>query len=626
MKKQKLWLPSIFSDNMMLQEGKENLIWGRAGSGCPITVTLAKKKVKGKAGKKGLFKILLPALGPGGPYTMTVNAGQKRIIKNVLIGDVWVCSGQSNMAMIVKDCNNSAKEIGEAKYPKMRIFSVPKIYSLNPFFDVKGKWEEVAPYSAGKFSAAGYFFGRKLHSCLNKPIGLIDTSYGGTKIEWWMSEDAIKSWKGFPELKKHTRALIKKIKKTGKKKQIPVNELHTDTGAEGLRLGYEKGDYDAKEWKTIKAPGYWNGQGLDFVGAVWLKKDVNIPESWMQYDLALDLGAIVDFDSTYFNDEKIGSVGSDIPNFWAYSRRYLIQARLVKPGKNNITVRVFAANRVGGFGAEKGVMMISVINHPELGRIKIEGKWRYKVERELPSLGMAEGVGVEERTYGTLYNAMVFPLVGFGVKGFIWYQGESNADKPKEYFELKKLFIADLRRKWKDNELPFYFVQLANYGKTADDWAALRAAQQEALKLPNTGMAVAIDIGETSDIHPKNKQDVGERLALNALALTYGKNIEYSGPVYKSMEIEGKKIRILFKHSGSGLKAGNNKFLTGFEISGKNGNFVSAKAKIDKKSVVVWNGGVKKPAAVRYAWANDPKCSLYNKAGLPAVPFKAKCI
>ena len=218
---------------------------------------------------------------------------------------------------------------------------------------------------------------------------------------------------------------------------------------------------------------------------------------------------------------------------------------------------------------------------------------------------------------------MVSPLVGFGIKGFIWYQGESNADKPKEYFELKKHFINDLRKKWQDIQLPFYFVQLANFSLVKDDWAALRKAQQDTLKLPNTGMAVAIDIGESEDVHPKNKQDVGKRLAFNALAKTYGKNVEYSGPVYKYMKIQGKKLRFYFEHSESGLKAGS-KPLSGFEIKGKNGDFVSAKAKIDKRTVIVWNESIKTPLAVRYGWANDPKCNLYNKAGLPAVPFKTK--
>ena len=628
MQKKKLWLPSIFSDNMMLQAGKENLLWGSTTPGSSVSVVLAKKKVTGRADKKGLFKIKLPAVSHGGPYTMTVQAaGKKRVINNVLIGDVWICSGQSNMAMVVKNINNGLTEIKQAKYPKMRIFTVPQIYSLKPFTDVNGKWKEVAPSNIAEFSAAGYFFGRELHKRLKIPVGLIDTSFGGTSIEWWMSEEAIQSWQGFPELKKHTLSLLKKAKKaklSNKKIQQLGNELHKDTGNEGINLGYEKGDYDFKDWKGIKAPGYWNAQGLDLVGAVWFKKEITIPEKWTQYDLVLELGPIVDFDSTYFNGEKVGGVGSDFPNFWAYNRRYLVPARLLKAGENNITVRVFAANRVGGFGAAKGTMLLSVVNHPDLGKVKLDGKWKYKIERALPSFGMGStGEGIDERTYGTLYNTMVSPLVGFGIKGFIWYQGENNAAKPKDYSILHKLFINDLRDKWQDKELPFYFVQLANY-VTENDWAAFREAQRDALKLKNTGMAVAIDIGEGSDIHPKNKQDVGKRLALNALAKTYGKKVEYSGPVYRFMEIKGKKVRIVFDHAESGLKTKDNKFLAGFEIAGKSGNFVNAKAKIDKKSVLVWNDSIEKPLAVRYAWANNPVCNLYNKEGLPAVPFSKR--
>ena len=625
MKKNALWLPSVFSDNMMLQEGKENLIWGKAKAKAGVIVTIAGKKVSSKADKKGYFKARLPKFTYGGPHTLTVQtAGTKRVIKNVLVGDIWACSGQSNMAMVVKDCNNSIQEIRAAKYPRMRLFTVPRVFSLYPFNDVKGSWKEVTPSVAGEFSGAGYFFGKELHESLNKPIGLIDTSYGGTKIEWWMSEDALKTWKGFAELKEHTRKLMKKIKKTWNMPSNAAVELHKDGENEGLTLGYEKAEYDTKGWKEIKTPGYWNDQGHNFVGAIWLKKDINIPKAWTQYDLSLELGPIVDFDNTYFNGKKVGSIGSDTPSFWSYPRRYLIPAQLLIPGKNNISVRVFAANRVGGFGAQKGKMLLSVINNPDLGKVKLEGKWKMKVERQLSSLGQVCGESVETRTYGTLYNAMLSPIVGFGLKGFIWYQGESNADKPKEYSELKRRFIADLRQKWEDSEMPFYFVQLANYGMTEADWPALRKAQEEVLKVKNTGMAVAIDIGEASDIHPKNKQDVGKRLAFNALAKVYGKKVEYSGPVFKSMEIKGKKIKIDFEHAGSGLKTGDGKFLKGFEVTGKSGNFVNAKAKIDKKSVIVWNDTLKKPLAVRYAWANDPVCNLYNKANLPAIPFNTE--
>jgi len=607
---------------MILQEGKENLIWGKAVSGCNVAVTLLNKKITGKADKKGLFKIKLPVLASGGPYNITVKAaGQKLVIKNVLTGDVWVCSGQSNMAFTVKESKNIVQEIYQANHPKMRIFMVPKILSLSPFSDAGGRWEEVNPSSIGKFSAVGYFFGRELHKNLKKPVGLIDTSYGGTKIEWWMSGEALCPWKGFAELKKNTAAMMKKVKTPFKKSDEPVG-LHKDTENEGLNQGYEKAEYPSKDWKTIKAPGYWNEQGLNFVGAVWLKKEVTIPASWKKYDLALELGPIVDYDISFFNGERVGSIGIDVPSFWSYPRRYLVPSAVLKSGKNTITVRVFAANKVGGFGAAKGKMKLSVLNNPKLGSISLEGSWRYKIERKLPSLGTVSGKKIEEGTFGTLYNSMLTPLVGFGIKGFIWYQGESNADKPGEYFELQKLFIEDLRRKWNDSGLPFYFVQLANYGTAANDWPLLRQAQQDTLSLPNTGMAVAIDVGEASDIHPKNKQDVGKRLALNALAKTYGKKIEYSGPVYKSMELKDNKAVIKFEHAESGLKIGNGKILTGFEISGKNGVFLKAKAKLGKNSVLVWNGGIKKPSAVRYAWANNPECSLYNKAGLPAVPFK----
>jgi sialate O-acetylesterase len=359
------------------------------------------------------------------------------------------------------------------------------------------------------------------------------------------------------------------------------------------------------------------------VGAVWFRKEINIPEDWKEFDLALELGPIVDFDDTYFNGEKIGSIKIDVNNFWAFNRRYLIPKRLVMYGKNTIAVRIFAHNKVGGFGGNKDNMNISVINMEKKGKINISGNWKYMVERKLPPVN--EGTGGESILPENLYNGMLYPLVGFGIKGFIWYQGESNADNPKEYLKLSKLFIEDLREKWTDPKLPFYFVQIANYSMVdgLSDWPALREAQLKTLKLPNTGMAVAIDIGTSNDIHPKNKQDVGKRLALNALAQTYGKKIEYLGPVYKNMEFENGKLRLYFEHS-EGLSSLGNKELLGFEVAGKNKKYFQAKAKIDKGTVLLQSSKVKQPVSARYAWANDPVCNLYNSAKLPASPFRTE--
>ena len=622
-RKAKIWLPSIFSNNMMLQADKENLIWGKAKPGRKIIMTIAGKKAKGTAGENGCFKITLPALSAGGPYTLNIDAGKKMSIKNILAGDVWLCSGQSNMDMMVKDSFNAVREIQEAKYRGIRIFTVPRAGSFKPYADVNGKWSEVTPKSIENFSAVGYFFGRELHKTLRKPVGLINSSYGGTEVAMWMSGDALNGWDKYPAIKKLVLEKLKKQKKGKKVKPGSVLGVHNDTGNEGLTNGYAGLNCPVNEWKTFRFPGYWTENGLDFVGALWFRKEVNIPASWLGFDLALELGPIVDFDDAYFNGEKVGTVKEDIPLFWSYNRRYLIPARLLVAGRNVIAVRIFAHMRVGGVAAAKGVMGLSVINKPGIRKISIEGNWKYMVERKLHRIILGTD-GYEGLYPSNLYNAMLSPIVGFGLKGIIWYQGESDTYHASEYKKLMELFIGDLRGKWGGEELPFYFTQIANFGLAGTGWPELREEQVKTLSIKNTGMAVTIDIGETADIHPKNKQDVGKRLALNALALTYGKNIEYSGPIYSAMKKEGRCIRLSFSHAESGLALQSGKDLLGFEIAGKKGGYVFARAKIKGSTVVVNSGKVKDPVSVRYAWAADPKCNLINKAGLPASPFRTR--
>ena len=443
-------LPSTISDNMVLQRDLPVKLWGKADIDEAVSVTLNGYTVKTKAGKDGIWRVQLKAMPYGGPYEMTIKGKNTITLRNILIGDLWICSGQSNMEWHVSNSNNAATEINNAHYPNIRLLTVYKRMSNEPVLEANTPgWVVCSPQTIGTFSAVSYYFGRELHKQLDIPIGLINTSWGGTNVETWTSIPMMRTQSEYAE---------------------KLDKLST-----------------------------------------------------------LEMPAII--------------------------------------GPN-----------------------------------------------DYPAL---------------LYNAMLAPLTQFPIKGAIWYQGESNAGEAYKYRTLFPNMITDWRNAWGQGDFPFYFVQLANYMATSAQpeesaWAELREAQHLTLKLPNTGEAVIIDIGEAGDIHPRNKQDVGYRLALNALAKTYGKELIYSGPEYQSMKIDGNKIILTFTHTANGLIAkGKYGYLAGFSIAGEDRKFVWAKAYIEGNTVVVSNDQVSRPVAVRYAWANNPDdANLYNSEGLPTSPFR----
>ncbi len=626
-------LHGLLSDNMMMQEGIPARIWGTAGKGQKIRISMAGKTAQAVADKKGDFEALIGPFPYGGPYTLTV--GDKKI-KNVLVGDVWVCSGQSNMEMSVSAAANADEEIKKAKYPKIRILTVTRSLSGQAEQDMPGNalWREVTPQSIAGFSAAGYYFGRELHQKTGHPIGLINTSWGGTRIEPWLSIEGFRKWERHDE---EVKKYAQKFKKASKRVDMSVQrvvaqaaaevQVHTDSGNAGVAMGFANFDLDDRKMETSELPGYWTDNGYEFVGAVWYRKTVNIPENWLGNDLYLSLGSFTDFDNTYFNGESVGFTCKDVPNFWDAPRKYVVPAKIVRPGKNVIAVRVFAHKTHGGSNGVMRSMNLSVINKAGKGEIPLFGKWKMAVEKKLPRLfdtpGGANAGVLDSVTPTWIHNSMIAPLVRFPIKGAIWYQGESNASEPQKYAELLPLLIQDWREKWNVGDFPFHIVSLAGY-KTADPWPELRQAQYDTLRLKNTGIAMAIDIGEPSDIHPKNKQDVGKRLALSALAKDYGKDVEFSGPVAIKAEKKGTRIVVSFQHA-AGLKTrGFVGKLVGFEVAAKKGAFVPAKsAKIIGSNVVI-DAGIPSASYVRYAWDCFPDANLYNGADLPAVPFRMK--
>jgi sialate O-acetylesterase len=618
-----LKLPALFSDHMVLQQKLACPVWGWASDGTKVTVEINGQRATATA-KDRCWQVQLPALEAGGPYTLTVSTPQRMIeLKDVLVGEVWVCSGQSNMEFPVVSSQNAQAEIAAAHYPNIRLFTVEKATSSEPLQDVTGQWVVCTPETVGDFSAVGYFFGRDLMKSGIQPIGLIDTTWGGTPAEAWTSTEALKSDPEFAPIlardadSKQIQAQL--LKKYGT--QLMTDERNADvimSDTTALKKGWANMDADLSEWETMNLPTLWEEAGLNIDGVVWFCRDVNIPQAWAGRDLTLKLSTIDDIDLTYFNGAQIGKTFFDTPSPWMAPRIYTVPGKLVRTGKNVIAVRVLDSQGGGGIYPSNTPMQIGPAD--DTNPIDLSGPWHYRIER-IMSLGSGQ-----QNLPARLYNAMIAPLAPYGIKGAIWYQGESNADRAYQYRKLFAVMIQDWRRAWNIGDFPFYFVQLANYMQRKAEpeesaWAELREAQQMTLSLPHTGMAVIIDVGNPNDIHPRDKQTVGKRLALIAQARDYGRDIECSGPVYSSMTVENGQVRLHFDYVDSGLVAKDGP-LTGFAIAGADRKFHWSEAAIEGKTIVVKSDKVAAPVAVRYAWADNPACNLYNGAGLPASPFR----
>jgi sialate O-acetylesterase len=618
-------LPRFVRDSMIVQRDAKLKIWGWAAKGEKVNVSFNGKNFKATTGLDGKWSLWLTPIKAGGPYTMNIKASNQITINNILAGDVWICAGQSNMVHNM-DLHKEryAEDIAQANYPEIRQFLVPTLTNLQtPVEDIpKGNWKSATPHDVLKFSVVAYFFAKKLYEKYHVPIGLINASVGGTPIEAWTSEEGLKE---FPDL----LPIVKKNKDTtyvngtNRSAQASNNQRakrkQEDKGLIGPKPWYDT-TYVPKNWNTINIPGYWEDQGIkDLDGVVWYRREIEVPASMTGIPAKIALGRIVDADFLYVNGVLAGNTTYQYPQ-----RRYQLKPGLLKPGKNILVIRVLNNGGKGGFVPDKPYYLSAGGQ-----TIDLKGYWQYKVG-EVYSRDRSGGGGISFQNQPTaLFNAMVAPFTNFAVKGFLWYQGESNSSKAEEYGKLLPALIADWRNQWKQGDLPFLYVQLpnfmeVNYSPSESEWAQLRESQLKALSVPNTAMAVAIDLGEWNDIHPDNKKPIGERLALAAQRIAYGdKDVVYSGPIYQSSRIEGNKIIINFSHTGSGLISIDGEDLNQFAIAGADKKFVWAHAIIENNTVVVWSDDIANPVYVRYAWANNPQgANLYNKEQLPASPFR----
>lgn len=617
----KLRIPRLISSGMVLQRDTPITIWGWGVPWQEITISFLEFKFKTTVLDSGKWNIIIPPQNAGGPYTMEIISDNKIIVSDIVIGEVWICSGQSNMGLTMSRARDLyEKEISLSYNLLIRIFTVPEKYDFNTEQDdiESGVWEHVNPENILHQTAVGYFFALSLYEKYNVPIGIIDSSVGGTSISSWISSSGIDNFPSYlNRLNKFKNSIyLEQIvtENTDIENRWHKNSHINDKGLENNNNWFIQTDLSS--WKTVELPNYWADTNIgDINGVIWLKKEIIIPEELAGLPCKLLLGRIVDSDTVYVNGHLAGTTSYQYP-----PRKYAIPGGVLKLGQNIITIRVVNSSGKGGFIKDKPYQIVF-----DNKVIDLTGVWHYQIG--VITEPIKETISIISVPTG-LYNGMISPLINYAIRGINWYQGESDILSSESYYNLLKTLIKDWRSKWKLGDLPFLYVQLPNYREPytqpgTSQWAELREEQQKALYLENTGMAISIDVGEWNDIHPLNKRDIGRRLSLLAQKIAYKEcGIVSSGPLFKSLKKDKQRLIISFSEIGSGLTVRSN-VLDGFCISGTDNLYVKAEAFIEKNCVVVWSKDVLAPVSVRYAWSDDPSVSLYNLEGLPAAPFRA---
>ncbi len=639
-------VPAIFSDNMVLQQNTDVTVWGTSSPGMSVKLEGSwREESDAVTDKNGNWSAKIKTLEAGGPFNLTIETGDTSVtFSNILFGEVWLGSGQSNMEMPLMGwpprdtIMHSAQEIKNADFPNMRLFTVQKAISTEEEYNCKGTWVECTPENIQEFSATAFFFGKKIMNELDVPVGLIHSSWGGTPVESWMSKSKLKTtddYSDFISKLENSKSAFDSLdnwlnsfpimdanKITDKWKNLDFDDSHCP-----------EVNYDISKWQTMKLPGLWEYTGIgDMDGAVWFRKTVDIPENWINKNLTLELGPIDDMDVTYVNSKRVG--GYEVDGEWQTERVYEVHPDINNSSSLTIAVRVLDPQGGGGLYGTPEQMKLTLKGSNE--KISLAGEWKYLPVAEYKNGNFyvfgsdnapaftRPSVPIELSAYSPsiLYNAMINPIVPYTIKGVIWYQGESNTGRAEQYKRLFPGMIENWRESW-DIVFPFYYVQIApfRYGNETNS-QELREAQFVTLSTPKTGMAVTMDIGNPDNIHPSNKKDVGERLAFWALAKDYNKDMVYSGPAYKSMEVEKGKIVLSFDHTDGGLVIKPIKGQNNFMIAGKNKRFVKAKVKVRDDKLIISSPKVRNPVAVRYAWSDIAEGTLFNGAGLPSSSFR----
>ncbi len=614
-------LPYLISNGMILQRDSQVKIWGGAAPSQKLMLLFCNKEFTTITGTDGNWEIIMEGLKAGGPYDLNITCGNSHTkVREVMIGDVWVLGGQSNMEMpFERSLDLFEEELKQAEYPYIRKFAVPEAYDFHgPREELDGGgWIPVTPGTVSDFSAAGYFFAKRIYEKYKIPIGLIHTAVGGTPAQAWLSEAALAGFPRFHDLllkyKEDSYVQSKFEKDTACTADWYGNLNGTDLGLQAHITWYDT-EFDDSDWKEMDLPASFKDTELEELrGAVWFRKEFFISGEMKPNPVKLVLGTIINGDNTYINGVKIGSNDSLFAR-----RRYEVVQGVLKPGRNILAVRVIMTRHMGAFVTDMPYFLQSGDS-----RIPLSGTWRYRIGAVTGQLAPTETIIF--KPVGA-YNSMIYPLRKYALKGVLWYQGESNTDYTEDYTELFEAVIKTWRSTWNLGDFPFLYVQLANYcpwrmEPEISKWAQIREAQRKALKISGTGMAVICDAGEYNDIHPRDKKTVGDRLAFLAMNLVYGEDMVSSGPLYQHKVIEGNKIRLYFTGTGRGLKVKGERLET-FAVSVGDGVFADADAFLDGNTVVVSSDAIKTPAEVRYAWSDNPEAAnLFNEEGFPASPF-----
>ncbi len=629
-------LANIFGDHMVLQRDSQVAIWGWAEPGEEVRVTPSWTSgeqgevapATDRANASGAWRVVLQTTSAGGPHALSVHAESGDVLlQDILMGEVWICSGQSNMQWSVTQSDQASIEIASAEHPRLRLFQAQRAFSMAPADDIAGSWSVCSPNTVAGFSAVAYFFGRELQSELGVPIGLVSTNWGGTVVEAWTSTRALNAAGEFAE----PLARLQAARESGGEEQS-LTELQGRwwDGLEAKDPGFLE-DWAGKGgasdgWMGATIPGTFASVDLgEFDGCVWFRRNVDVPADLARVETILEIGPVDDMDVTFINGEEAGA--TRVQGKWQTPRSYKIPAGKLRAGSNSIAVCAVdtgGGGYLGGNGSDNAPMRLRRADSKSGEGIPLEGAWQARAGVPMSSLGAFPAGAWFHQNYPTaLYNGMIAPIIPFGMRGAIWYQGESNRTRAAQYRRLFPTMIQDWRARWGQGDFPFYFVQIApfRYGNDTGQAAELREAQTLTLSMPNTGMAVTMDVGNPGSIHPTNKQDVGARLARWALARDYGRSVIPSGPMYRSMVVVRGEARLHFAYADGGLSAAGGT-PTHFTIAGEDQVFHPANARIDGETVVVSSEAVPHPRAVRYAWGAADQPNLKNREGLPAPSFR----
>jgi sialate O-acetylesterase len=630
----------LFHDHAVLQRDTPIPVWGTGTPGEKVHATLAGSTAETRVNPDGFWLIRIPPLPAGGPYELMLHSGESRLaLHDILVGDVWICSGQSNMQFLLSQVDPNGEQSAGCDLAEIRLLSVSTPACANLQSNPCGRWLRCTPDTLANFSAVGGYFGRKLHQELNVPIGLIANAWGGTRIQAWLSREALMTLpEGVEEVETYERLLYGPV---DSETEIFPNfdawfqaKGPEQPGNPGLDAGWATPDFDDSRWPSMPLPSRWQDQGHDFNGIFWFRKLVKLPAAWRGRPLKLDLGCIDKHDQTYVNGVQVGSMGWENPNSWSTPREYEISAELTnKSDTLLIAVRVRSHQYHGGMTGPASRMKLGPAGE-EKAAVVLAGDWTFAIEQNwgiitAPPGTFQGGNGPDQPNAPySMFNSRNGPVLGYGIRGWLWYQGESNGDEGPLYRRLLPLMIDDWRRVWAQGPLPFLIVQLANYKPAKEipcektGWSLLRDAQLAALKLPNVGMAVAIDVGDAMDIHPKDKKTVGLRLAQWALARVYGRGGLPGGPRLRGIRQSANgRLRLSFDDS-AGLRTRDNGPIRWLAIADSRRNFVWAHSRIDGEELELWHPDIPHPAAACYAWAINPEgCNLVNQDDYPASPF-----